>query len=111
LILIDNRTKVIKISKGDYAPLQFNIQGYVLQQGDVIHFSVKKNVEDGTPLIYKEITNDGESFFIVTITEDDVADMDFDDYLYDVRLVYADGTIYTPIYPTLFRVMEVVGNG
>lgn len=111
MIVIDNVTKVIKISKGDYAPIKFNLEGYTLQTGDVVEFTVKKSTEDAAPLILKQITNDGETFFIVTITEADVAALPFADYLYDVRLIFADTTVYTPVYPTLFRLMEVVGNG
>lgn len=111
MIVVDQTTKAIKISKGDYAPITFTLQGYTLQAGDKVFFTVKKCVNDISPLILKQITNDGQSSFIVTITEADLAPLDFGDYLYDVRIEYANATTFTPIYPTLFRVMEVVGNG
>ena len=74
-------------------------QEYIPQEGDSIRFAVKhvtmrggKQYKDSEPLILKDIPI---STLILQLNPADTKELDFDTYVYDVEITYADGTVYT----------------
>lgn len=67
--------------------------------GDRIRFAVKhvtmkagKQYKDSEPLILKEISIDN---LILQLDPADTKELDFDTYVYDIEITYADGSVYT----------------
>lgn len=89
----DTLDVVVEIMDGDKA--------YVLQDGDSVRFALKRRVFSGSnyyeladpePLITKVIPNDTLELIL---EPEDTKDLKFGDYLYDIELTKADGTVDT----------------
>ena len=72
---------------------------YTPTAGDSLRFAVKrvtmrngKQYEDDAPLIRKKIPNDTQ---ILQLDPKDTKNLDFDTYVYDAEITFADGTVYT----------------
>ena len=115
-MLIVDQQKNIKLSRGDYAEICFNLSNpngeeYILNSGDKVEFAVKASVSDETAVINKLLTNDGESFVVAVLEKEDTENLVFGKYYYDIRVIQADGRINTPMLKADFELLEVVGNG
>lgn len=105
----------IKISRGDYAEICFNLKDesgseYILAEGEQVKFGVKIRADFDTELIGKTLSNPEESFVVVTLENADTKDLTFGTYFYDIRLISADGKINTPMQQAKFEIMEVIAN-
>lgn len=56
--------------------------------GDIVRFAVKKFYTNSDILIYKIIPNDT---MILELEPDDTKDLPFGDYVFDIKIIYADG--------------------
>lgn len=115
-MLIVDKQKNIKLSRGDYAEICFNLRNkdgseYKLSSGQKVKFAVKFNPNNEQELIKKTITNDGESFVVVTLEKSDTENLTFGRYFYDIRIIDANGKINTPMMKANFEVLEVISNG
>ena len=81
---------------------------YTVQDGDTVHFSVKKNAEDDEAVIDKDIDT---TTMILEIDPDDTAELGMGDvygrYEYDIDLIQNDGTKDTFISGVLYILKEV----
>ena len=111
---IDGTT--IHLTRGDtfetvVQPKQANGSVYSPVEGDTVRFALKSNVllatgyADSEPLIEKTIPNDT---MILEIAPSDTKQLAFGDYVYDVELTYADGTVDTFINNALFKIVPEV---
>ena len=74
-------------------------QEYIPQSGDSLSFAVKhttmkggKQYKDPEPLILKDIPI---ATCLLQLDPADTKPLDFETYVYDVEIIYADGTVYT----------------
>lgn len=65
---------------------------YVCQPGDQIRFALKQDVKETSPLILKEVPI---STMRLILDPEDTKDLRFGNYIYDVQLTKADGTVST----------------
>lgn len=103
----------IYLSRGDSAVIGVDIvdeegDPYVIRQGEVVKFSLKKTTDQCRVIFDKTFELDNEEY-VITLEQDDTIGLSFGDYAYDVTLITEDG-VYTIIEPHLFKVMEVVHN-
>lgn len=60
MLLIDETTKQINLTRGDYAPLEFGADNngtpYIFQPGDVVRFKVFKAKDCGCVVLQKDVT-------------------------------------------------------
>lgn len=99
-----NYNKKIEITRGDTGVFDINIEGYELEAEDTAIFTVKRKVEDDTPVIQKTIHPLTESF---TLSGADTT-IDYGTYVYDIQLNTSDGQIITLFAPGVFEVMRGV---
>lgn len=112
-MLIVSKSGEIKLTRGDTAKLTVyptigegeEKQPYIVQEDDVLVFSVKKSYEDDTLLIEKRIT--GKTTF--HLKPADTKGLAFGKYKYDVQLQPPDGENYTFIDKKDFILTEEVG--
>lgn len=97
----------IYITRGDSAGFSVKIyngtEEYTLQEGDLLTFTVRRNVYSPIKVIEKELT-DAE----IELAPADTNGLPFGNYVYDIQLTFANGDINTIIPPSLFQVMEEV---
>ena len=75
--------------------------------GDTVYFTVREDAESPVSL-QKVITEfpDGEA--VIGIYPQDTESMDFGEYVYDIQVTRADGTVTTLIVPSKFKLNEEV---
>lgn len=85
---------------------------YIPDPSDSIRFAVKhvtmksgKQYKDPEPIILKDIPI---STLILQLDPTDTKNLDFDTYVYDVEITYADGTVYTFITTEEFKLTPEV---
>lgn len=99
----------ISITRGDSATFIVSMKkdGVVVpfEAGDKVYFTVKTSVNTAQKLIQKiitEFTEDGEA--MIYILPEDTKQLEFKQYVYDVQLTAADGSVTTFIKPSGFIV-------
>lgn len=96
----------ITLTRGDSAEFDIELstcdgEPYEPQEGDVIEFTVKDNVYSSQALIHKT----GSRIFI---EPEDTAKMSYKEYVYDVQVTLADGTVDTVIPPSKLQITSEV---
>ena len=114
MLIVENKN--IKLSRGDYAEICFNLKNpdntpYILSEGEKVEFAVKINPNNTNKLISKILTNDGESYVAVVLDKSDTQNLTFGTYFYDIRVIDSDGKINTPMLKANFEILEVIGDG
>lgn len=109
-MLCINADGSIQLTRGDTARLSVTIENeltngnYEVAAGDTMRLTVKKKVDDNTPLFQKVITGSNQFY----IEPKDTSNIDFGKYLYDVELTTAAGDVYTVIVPTTFEILKEI---
>ena len=99
----------VYLTRGDTAVLEVPLvneqdQTYVMAEGDTLTLRMKKKLSDAEPCLTKE--SKGENIF--RFKPDDTKHLAFGLYVYNVRLITAQGEEYTVVEPTSFKICEVV---
>ena len=76
----------------------------LLEHGDTIYFTVKKQVGVEKKAIQKVITIFPNNTAIIDIEPEDTNDLPFGEYVYDVQLSKANGKVITVIQPNRFTI-------
>lgn len=109
MILIDERTQSISMTRGDYAAFVFKAftddgtTMYDLVNGDTIQLQIGKKY--GSPVNKWTRTKESSSAttstdYTIEIQPEDTKDMKFGEYFYDVSIITAEGKTYTYIGDT-----------
>jgi hypothetical protein len=90
----------IYMTRGDTATINLSIKDdnkieYELMEGDVVVFSVKKEMEDKGYVIQKTFVDK-----TIVIEHEDTKNLDFGKYVYDIQLTFIDGKVSTIITPS-----------
>ena len=78
---------------------------YTPEEDDVIRFAMKQKYSDSTPLIRKVIPNDT---LLLQLDPADTKSLIAGDYVYDIELTYADGSVDTFIDRATLTLTEEV---
>lgn len=101
------KNNLIKLTRGDTCYIEVKLIGnYEIQEGDVIHFSVKKRISDENYAIHIAMPAGA----ILVINPSDTKDLEFGRYWYDVQLNTVDGEVFTLTGPNGFWIMEEITN-
>ncbi len=98
----------ISITRGDTLNLEIKLtdqngDDYVLQEGDELVFTLKKDVYTQEILLQKNISGNR-----LTITHIETQTMKYGTYVYDVQLTQSNGDVTTVIKPSKFIITEEV---
>ena len=101
--------KKIDISRGDTGQFTITFTGDDKPgDGAAVLVSLKKTKTSDDVIWEKRYTVSNDTI-IVTLTSSDT-DLPFGQYWWDARIRFQDGTIYTPMLPASFRILEVIGD-
>lgn len=107
----------IILTRGDTLLLKVDIlkdgEAYTPEDGDVVRFALKHksmtsdkgNYTDNEPIFTKTIPNDT---LVLQINPNDTKELSFADYVYDIQITFADGTVDTFITASTFRLTPEV---
>lgn len=100
----------IYLTRGDTARIQIDITNdlndnqYILEEGDILEFSVKLRVTDEEPIIYKKLEGISEIYLL----PEDTKNLSFIEYYYDVQLTTVSGDVYTVIGPCKLKILTEI---
>lgn len=78
-----------------------------LAAGDAVTFTMRPDVE-GAVVLQKVIEEFDDGKAVIVFAPADTGGLDFGDYVYDIQLTRADGTVTTLVEPSVFRLKEEV---
>lgn len=103
MFTIDEKNKMT-IVKGDTAIITLSLSEYTLIQGDQVKFTVKKSANAKDTIISKVVTEFVEGKAIIALEEGDTT-INAGDYVYEIEVRLANGTVDTVIQATKFKVI------
>lgn len=112
-IYADNSMKIIR---GDSGGFEFTIlevvdgveTPYILEEGDVVTFTVKCSTRDKDAVMQKTGFQTDESTVYFAIAPEDTEALRYGNYTFDIQFSKEDGYVDTLIPPTPFTVAEEV---
>lgn len=107
MILLGENNK-IAISRGDSAHIVIDLTGDVPYDGTEALFTVKKDLKEKALFIKNLTVQNGT--IEVDIVSQDTNKMIPGNYYWDLRIIYADDDVHSPVPPSPFIVMGVVGD-
>ena len=108
MFTINRKTNRMFISRGDSGHFTVNFTGDVPSDGTKVLFTVVKQT-GGIPYISKTLEC-ASGAVEVSITSRDTNRLTPGDYYWDLRVKFSDDEVSTPMYVSLFTVLEVAGN-
>ena len=97
-------TNMISMIAKDTGDFVISLEDYLLAEGDVVYFTVNKELEKENPLIAKAITTFDNYRAVVRLSSADT-DIPVGTYWYDVQVNTADGRVDTVLGPAKFKIM------
>ena len=100
----NDETKTITIIAKDTGDFVVNIENYLLDEGDVVYFTVNNALELENPLIsleVKQFTNNKATFHLTS----ENTNLAPGNYFYDIQVNTADGRVDTIAGPAKFKVL------
>lgn len=99
----------ISMTRGDTLVVQIIMtrsgEPYTPAEGDVLRFALKHDILQCTPIIKKTIPN---SNCLLQLDPNDTKNLTFGDYVYDIELTMADGSVDTFINNATLRLLPEV---
>ena len=99
----------IEISKGDTGMFTITFTGDDAPEDNCTVLVSLKKTRDSEEVIWEKRLTVGNHMITVALTADNT-NLPYGQYWWDARILYRDGTIYTPMTPASFKVLEVIGN-
>lgn len=106
MLIIDENQNIITIRQNT-AVVSITLNDYSLQDGDKAYLSVKKGLNDSKYTIRKTVSDFNSNEIQFKLEQDDT-DISPGDYLYDIQIKLANGTVDTVLGPNKFTVIQSV---
>lgn len=118
MIKVDEEKNAIEMTRGDTLRVLVGVerdeQSYTPVPGDAVAFFLKHNAlnarrteyKDPEPLITKDVPI---ATMVLELEPEDTKPLEFGDYVYDLQLTFANGTVDTFINNAPFKIVPEVG--
>lgn len=107
MLNIDERR--IDVSRGDTGMFTVTFTGQDAPEDNCTVLISLKKTKDAEEIIWEKRLAVSNHMITVTLTSDDT-NQDYGLYWWDLRIIFRDGTVYTPMLPAPFKVLEVIGD-
>ena len=97
-------TGAMSIVAKDTGDFVFIVDNYILDNGDIVYFTVNTELEKENPVLQKKITEFTNGKAIIHLTSKET-DLKIGNYLYDIEVDTADGRVDTVVGPAKFKVV------
>lgn len=100
----------IEITKGDTGAFTITFTGEdAPEDGCIVEVTLKKTKSIDEAIWEKKLTVMNSTVSVTLLPMD--TNLPFGQYWWDARIIFRDGSIYTPMLPASFKVLEVIGDG
>lgn len=105
--------KKLKMVRGDSEAITVKLTNAAgelmpLVPGDTVYFTVKDSAYTEVKLLQVVVTEFEEGVALITIRPSDTKQLPFREYVYDIQITFADGSVKTVIPMSSFVVAEEV---
>ena len=97
-------TSMISMIAKDTGDFVVSLDNYLLDDGDIVYFTVNNGLEKENPLISKEVIEFPNNKAIIRLTTEDT-NLPLGTYYYDIQVNTADGRVDTVLGPAKFKIM------
>lgn len=97
----------ITMIRGDSESITVTCSPTSFSAGDTVYFTVREDAEE--PIVLQKVVTeftDGQA--VIGIQHADTEGMEFGDYVYDIQVTWANGTVTTLVPASRFRLNEEV---
>lgn len=102
----------IRMTRGDSESITVSCEQWPFENGDEIRLTVRKSKHNSEKVMEKRVTEFVDGKAIIEIQPADTSHMEFRDYIYDIQMKRADGTVKTIVKPATFTIsLEVSYDG
>ena len=98
----------IEVTRGDTGSIRVSFIGEDIPEDGTIALVTVKKAADTEEIWRKEIQVENGSCLIPLTAESTM--LDFGQYRWDLRLLYEDGSVYTPMAPAKYTISPVIGD-
>lgn len=104
----------IQLTRGDSADLLLTISntitgdGYTPVSGDVVRLTIRRSTHSDDAVIEMAQTLSEGDEITFSFAPEDTQTLDYGTYVYDIELTTTNGSVYTIITPSKFRLTEEV---
>ena len=99
----------MRVVQGDTAVFNVNINNYEFVDGDIIYFTVKKDIKDKDYVLQKIVTTFVDNNATFELDKYDT-NINAGNYIYDIQASLSNGIVDTIILPSKFEVIGGVTN-
>lgn len=103
-----NSKNIIRMTRSDTAAFSVKIDPPPTSNEDMLTFTVKEDVDDVKPALQVKtnlFTEDGYAVIVISSKDSNIR---AGDYYYDIQIDYADGSRYTLVWPTKFKIVDQI---
>lgn len=104
MVKFDKDTNAISIVAKDTGDIVISFDDYLLDEGDVVYFTVNDELEKTNPRIQKVVNEFVKNKAVIRLTTTDT-NIPVGTYYYDVEVNTADGRVDTVLGPAKFKVL------
>lgn len=108
MFIIKDNTTMMAISKGDSGYFTITFEGDIPDDGTDVIFTIKQKLDGPSQLIKHIGVADGA--VLVGLTSQDTNKLEPGKYYWDIRVIFSDVDVVTPMKPGLLQVLEVAGD-
>ena len=94
----------IRMVRGDSEAITVSCEQMPFKAGDKVTLTVRKSRMNSLLIMQKDVTDFVEGKAVIEIEPSDTSHLVFGDYIYDIQMIRADGTVKTIIRPATFTV-------
>ena len=104
MLKFDKDTLTISIVAKDTGDFVISFDNYLLDEGDIVYFTVNDELEKTNPRIQKVVNEFVNNKAVIRLTSTDT-NIPVGNYFYDVEVNTADGRVDTVLGPAKFKVL------
>lgn len=98
---------VITFIQGDTGNFDLSLDNYILTDGDVAYFTIKKSIADTENVLQVEV-NSFENGIAKFFLDSSMTNIEAGRYVYDIEVSLSDGQVDTVIPPSKLKVLRGV---
>ena len=103
------RKNHMRVVQGDTGIFNINVEGHEFVEGDLVYFTVKKDIKDKEYVLQKIVSEFTDNTAIFNLSKEDT-NLEVGSYIYDIQTSLINGIVDTIVLPAKFEVIGGVTN-
>lgn len=108
MFLIEEKSLMMAVSHGDSAFFTITFKGDIPENGTMTLFTVKKDKD--SPALIRKYLPVYDGVVDVELYSQDTNELEPGNYIWDIRVLFSDKEVVTPMVPCTFVILEVSGD-